>query len=322
MRDRYPPIEPYDHGLLDVGDGNLVYWETCGNPAGKPVLSVHGGPGSGCSPNSRRYFDPERYRIVLFDQRNCGRSTPHASTDQLDLSGNTTARLVADMELLRETLGIERWMLLGGSWGCTLALAYAEEHPSHVSEVVFWGVTTGRWSEGDWAFRDGIEHFFPEQCERRRNALPAALREIDIVEAYARLLDDADRAVREHAAYEWCLWESASPEWPPATGLAARYEDPAFRLAFARIVTHYVRHNLFLEDNVLLEHASRLADIPAVLINGRFDFGAPLSNAWTLHRAWPGSELVIVDNAGHSGSQPGIAQELVRATDRFAAGAG
>jgi proline iminopeptidase len=314
----YPPIDPYDHGFLDAGDGHLIYWETCGNPDGKPAVVLHGGPGSGCTPWHRRLFDPAAYRVVLFDQRNCGRSTPHASVDEVDLSTNTTAHLMADMELLRETLGIERWLLLGGSWGSTLALAYAEEYPGRVSEIVLWGVTTGRHSEFDWAFRDGIDHFFPEQCERRRNALPTELRDGDIVEGYARLLHDPGPAVREHAAYEWCLWESASPNWPPTTGLAQRYEEPAFRLAFARIVTHYARHNGFLEDNVLIENADRLADIPGVLINGRFDFGAPIENAWTLHRVWPRSELVIVDNAGHAGSQPGIAEELVRATERFA----
>jgi proline iminopeptidase len=313
----YPSIEPFANGHLEVGDRHRVYWEQCGNPDGKPALVVHGGPGSGCTPWHRRLFDPDRYHVVLFDQRNCGRSTPHASAPGIDLATNTTAHLVADIERLRAHLSIERWLLLGGSWGCTLALAYAEQYPAHVSEIVFWGITTGRWSEGDWAFRHGIEHFFPEQSERRRNALPRELRDTDIVEAYAQLLHDPDPAVRDNAAYEWCLWESASPEWPPTTGLAKRYEDPAFRLAFARIVTRYVSHNLFLEDNVLLDNADRLADIPGVLINGRFDFGAPMSNAYALHKAWPESELVILDNAGHAGSHPDIAAELVRATDRF-----
>ncbi|HKS90429.1 MAG TPA: prolyl aminopeptidase [Tepidiformaceae bacterium] len=318
MADLYPPIEPYQHGMLDAGDGHRVYWEQCGNPGGKPALVIHGGPGSGCTPWHRRLFDPARYRIVLFDQRNCGRSTPHASVPDIDLSSNTTSHLVADIELLRVTLGIERWLVLGGSWGCTLGLAYAEQFVEHVSEIVFWGVTTGRWSEADWAFRDGIEHFFPEQCARRRSALPPELRDIDVVEAYARLLGDADPAVRDHAAFEWCLWESASPEWPPVPGLAKRYEEPAFRLAFARMVTHYVRHNLFLEDGVLISHANCLAAIPGILITGRFDFGAPMSNAYILQQAWPGAELIIVQNAGHSGSQPGITNELLRATDRFA----
>ena len=318
MTDLYPPIEPYQRDMLDVGDGHRMYWEECGDPRGKPALVIHGGPGSGCTPWHRRLFDPARYRIVLFDQRNCGRSTPHASEPDIHLSANTTSHLVADIELLRETLGIERWLLLGGSWGCTLGLAYAERFAEHVSEIVFWGVTTGRRSEADWAFRDGIEHFFPEQCRRRRDALPPGLRDVDIVEAYARLLCDADPVVRERAAFEWCLWESASPDWPPTPGLAKRYDDPAFRIAFSRIVTHYVRHNLFLEDGILISHADRLARIPGVLINGRFDFGAPISNAYTLRQAWPAAELIIVENAGHSGSQPGITGELLRATDRFA----
>lgn len=314
----YPPIEPYAHGMLDVADDHRVYWETCGNPDGKAALVLHGGPGSGRTPWHRRLFDPEAYRIVLFDQRNCGRSTPHASAPEIDLTTNTTAHLVADMEQLRVELGIERWLLLGGSWGSTLALAYAEERAAHVSGIVLWGVTTGRHSEFDWAFRDGIGHFFPAESERRCDALPPELRNTDIVEAYAALLHDPDPAAREHAAYEWCLWESASPNWPPATGLAKRYEDPAFRLAFARIVTHYARNSGFLEDNVLIQNAHRLSDIPGVLINGRFDFGAPIENAYTLQNAWPNSELIIVDNAGHAGDQPAIAEELVCATDRFA----
>jgi len=304
--------------MLDVGGGNRLYWETCGNPDGKPALFLHGGPGSGCTAWHRRLFDPDAYRVVLLDQRNCGRSTPHASDPSTDLASNTTQNLVADIELVRTHLVIERWLVLGGSWGSVLSLAYAEQCPDRVTEMVLAAVTSGRHTEFDWLFRGGVSIFFPEQWDRLRNALPATARGGDTVEAYATLLENPDPAVRERAAYEWCLWESATPSWPPSTGLAPRFEDPAFRMAFARIVTHYVRHNAWLDDSALLRGAGVLADIPGVLINGRFDFQSPIANAYELHRAWPGSELVIVDNAGHAADNSGITAELVRATDRFA----
>jgi proline iminopeptidase len=309
----YPPLEPYAHGLLDFGDGELVYWEACGNPDGKPALYVHGGPGSGCTPTSRRFFDPNAYRIVLFDQRNCGRSTPHASDPAVDLARNTTQNLLADIERLRRHLGIERWLLFGGSWGSTLALAYAQAHPDRVSELVLFGVTTGRRSEIDWLFRDGLEPLFPEQWERRAALVPDGE---DVLDAYHRLLGDPDAETRRRAAYEWCLWESATPDWPPTTELASRFRDADFAVAFARIVTHYARNDVFLEDGVLLRNAHVLAETPGVLVNGRFDFQAPLGNAWELKRVWPRAELVVVDEAGHGGSPRRDAQ-LVRATDRF-----
>ena len=314
----YPPIEPYEHGLLDVGDGNLVYWEACGDPDGKPAVVLHGGPGSGCTEGHRRLFDPAAYRLVLFDQRGCGRSTPHAGDPATGLSANTTAHLVADIERLRQYLRIDRWLVLGGSWGSTLALAYAEAHPDRVTEMVLFGVTTGRRRETDWLFRGGVSLLFPEQWQALVDALPDADREGDIVEAYSRLLNGPDPAVRQRAAEAWCLWESATPDWPPKPGLARRFTDPRFALAFARLVTHYVRHNLWLEDGVLLRNAGLLADIPGVLINGRFDFQAPIANAWELSRAWPRAELVIVEEAGHDASNAAITRELVRATDRFA----
>ncbi|MGH2514904.1 MAG: prolyl aminopeptidase [Ktedonobacterales bacterium] len=318
MINLYPEIEPYARGTLDVGEGNLIYWETCGNPQGKPAVVVHGGPGSGCTPWHRRLFAPSAYRLVLFDQRNCGRSTPHASDPDTHLASNTTDHLIADMERLREHLRIERWLVFGGSWGSTLALAYAERYPDRVTEMILFGVTTGRHKEFNWLFRGGVSIFFPEQWERLRASLPAAERDGDIVAAYSRLLNDPDPAVRQRAAEVWCLWESATPHWPPKPGLAARFTDPAFALAFARIVTHYVSHNAWLEDGILLRHAGVLASIPGVLVNGRFDFQAPLANAWELHQVWPRAELVIVDDAGHAADSPGLTQELVRATDRFA----
>lgn len=314
----YPEIEPYEHGMLDVGEGNRIYWETCGNPRGKPAVVVHGGPGSGCIPWHRQIFDPNAYRVVLFDQRNCGRSTPHASLPDTDLTNNTTSHLVADMERLRRHLTIDRWLVLGGSWGSTLALAYAEQYPKQVSQMVLFGVTTGRHSEIDWLFRGGVRIFFPQQWDRLCASLPEAERGGDIVAAYSRRLNDPDPAVRSQAVEAWCLWESATLSWPPRLELAPRFTDPSYALAFARIVTHYMSHNVWLEDGALLRGADALADIPGVLINGRFDFQAPIGNAWELSRVWPRAELVIVDNAGHAPNQSAVTEELIRATHRFA----
>ena len=224
------------------------------------------------------------------------------------------------MELLRRHLDVERWLLLGGSWGSDLSLAYTEAHPDRVSAIVLWGVTTGRRVEADWLFRGGLAPLFPQQWDDLLHGLPEGDREGDVVEAYSRLLHDPDPKVHDAAARAWCLWESATPDWPPKTGLASRFTDPDFALGFARLVTHYVRHDLFLEDGELLRNAGRLTGIPGVLVNGRFDLQAPLGNAWELHRVWPGSELVIVDDGGHAGDTPGITEELIRATDRFASG--
>ncbi len=317
MTDFYPEIEPHEHGMLEVGDGNLVYWETCGNPLGKPAVVLHGGPGSGCTEWHRRLFDPTVYRIVLFDQRGCGRSTPHASAPDADLTSNNTANLIADIERLRQHLGFNRWLVFGGSWGSTLALAYAETHRDQVTEMILFGVTTGRHSEFDWTFRGGLAVLFPEQWDSLRAGVPVAERNGDIVEAYHRLLHDPDPTVRQRAANAWCMWESATPAWPPTTGLAERFSDPSYALAFARIVTHYVRHNAWLEDGSLLRDAYSLTDIPGILVNGRFDLQAPIANAWQLNSVWPRAELVIVDDAGHS-ANPSLGQELIRATDQFA----
>jgi proline iminopeptidase len=314
--DLYPEIEPYAHGMLDVGEGNRVYWETCGNPSGKPALVVHGRPGSGCSPWFRRLFDPRAYRIVLFDQRNCGRSLPHAADAATDLAANTTQHLVEDMEGLREKLDVDRWLVLGGSWGSALGLAYAESHPERVSEMVLFGVTTGRHSELEWSFRGGVSLFFPEAWTTLVDALPPEYSSGDVVESYARWLAAPNPQTRGRAARAWCTWESATPHWPPKTGLDKRFEDPDYAMAFARIVTHYVRHGLFLDDGVLLQNARFLSDIPGILINGRFDFQAPIANAWELQRVWPQATLVIVDDAGHV-ADASTAREIVRATDRF-----
>ena len=295
----YPEIEPGDHGMLQVDCGE-IYWEICGNPEGKPALVLHGGPGSGCTPAHRRFFDPTMYRIVLFDQRNCGRSTPSASTSGTSLSHNTTNDLVADIEDLRRHLDVERWLVWGGSWGSTLAVAYAVAHPEKVSEMILWGVTTGRHCEFDWLFRGGAARFFPEQWAKLRSYVPGEVGDHDVPAAYNRLLMDPDPAIHHPAARQWCLWESATGQWPPTDQLAPRFSDPSYALAFARIVTTYVSHNGWLEDGELLERATILRGKRGILVNGRLDFQAPLGNAWALHRAWPGSELVVVDDAAHS----------------------
>jgi len=322
MAEMFPEIAPYQHGMLEVGDGNRVYWETCGNPRGKPAIVLHGGPGSGCTPWHRRLFDPVAYRVVLFDQRNCGRSTPHASSPDTDLASNHTANLIADIERLREHLNIDRWLVLGGSWGSTLALAYAQRHPHRVSEIILFGVTTGRRKEFDWWFRGGAAVIFPAQWQRLLEALPAAERDADVVEAYHRLLNDSDPAIRQQAATAWCEWESATLAWPPVHELSPRYNDPAFALAFARIVTHYVRHNAWFDDAGVLGDVGYLGDIPGIMINGRFDLQAPIRWAWDLHRVWTRANLVIVDDAAHDASNTGITRELIRTTDQFATRSG
>lgn len=311
----YPPIGPYEHGMLDVGDGNLIFWEVCGSPAGKPAVVLHGGPGSGCTPGWRRYFDPAAYRIVLFDQRGCGRSTPHASDPAVDLATNTTQHLIGDIERLRQHLGIQRWLVLGGSWGSTLGLAYVEAHPEHVSEVVLFSVVTTTQREVEWVTRD-MRRVFPAQWEQLRAGIPAADRSGSLVAAYARLLRDPDPAVREKAARDWCDWEDTHVALRPAPP-DPRYADPAFRMCFARLVTHYWQHAAWLEDDALLRGVSRLGGIPCVLIHGRLDVSGPPDIAWDLAQAWPGSELVFVDEAGHGTSDPGMVEALVATTDRF-----
>jgi len=262
MRGLYPEIEPYGHGMLEVSDGDLVYWETCGNPRGKPAIVLHGGPGSGCSDWHRRLFDPNAYCLVLFDQRGCGRSIPHASAPDADLTSNNLPNLIRDIEGLRQYLAVDKWLVFGGSWGSTLALAYAERNPQRVTGIILCGVTTGRRKEFDWLFRGGVAVLFPEEWERLRAGVPVAEQDDDIVEAYHRLLLDPDPRVREQAAVAWCTWESATPAWPPTHRLSPRFTDPAFAMAYARLVTHYVRHDAWLEDGCLLRDAARWPIFP------------------------------------------------------------
>ncbi|MGP4097119.1 prolyl aminopeptidase [Nonomuraea sp. KM90] len=312
-----PPIEPYEHGMLDTGDGNLIYWEVCGNPDGKPALIVHGGPGSGCSVNARRTFDPERFRTVLFDQRNCGRSRPHAANPATDLTNNTTHHLIADMERLREHLGIDKWLLYGGSWGSTLILAYAETHPERVTEIIIPAVTMTRRSEIDWLYR-GVGRFFPEEWERFRQGVPEADRDGDLLAAYGRLLSDPDQKVREKAARDWITWEDAviSLEGNGTPNAYSDRPDDAI-MAMTRICAHYFSNGAFLEEGVLLREAGRLAGIPGRLVHGRLDMGGPLKTAWELAQAWPDAELVVVEDSGHTGSQTFV-QAIRSAVAEFA----
>jgi proline iminopeptidase len=317
MAEPYPSTEPHDHGMLDVGDGNLVYWETRGNPDGKPAAIVHGGPGSGLEGSKGRSFDPDGYRIVIFDQRGCGRSRPHASDPATDMSVNTTEHLLADMERLREHLGIDRWLLFGGSWGSTLILAYAERHPERVSEIVIPSVTTSRRSEIDWLYR-GVGRFFPEEWQRFRDGVPEAERDGDLLAAYARLVESPDAGVRAKATADWLAWEDAVISQEPH-GTPNAYSDrpPAAQLALVRICAHYFSQGAWLEEGVLLREADRLAGIPGVLIHGRLDMGSPLVTAWELARAWPDAQLVVIDDSGHTGSEA-MNDEIRTALDRFA----
>ena len=307
----HPPIEPYETGMLDVGDGHRLYWETSGNPAGRPVLVLHGGPGSGSRPGWRQWFDPEVFRIVQLDQRNSGRSVPHASEPAVDLSTNTTAHLIADLEQLREHVGIDRWLVLGLSWGTTLGLAYAEEHPDRVTGLVLISVTTTTHAEVDWLTR-AMGRVFPEAWARFRDGVAEGDRDGNLAAAYSRLLHDADPEVRDRAARAWCDWEDTHVATHPGHRPHRRFQDPAFRLGFARVVTHYFSHAAFLEEGALLRDAGRLAGIPGVLVTGRLDISGPADTAWHLHRAWPGSELRIVEGSGHGATEEAIHAAIER----------
>ena len=309
----YPPIEPFESGLLDVGDGHRVYWERCGNPAGKPAVFLHGGPGSGCSPDQRRLFDPDKYCVLLFDQRGCGRSTPHASLD-----ANTTWHLVADIEKLRLRSGVERWLVFGGSWGSTLALAYAQTHPQHVSELVLRGIFTLRRDELLWFYQEGASWLFPDEWEHFVAPIAPAQRH-DLIAAYHRLLTGPDEAVRNAAAIAWSEWEGRTITLLPDPAIDAAHGEAHFALAFARIENHYMVHGGFLDEGQLIRDARKLAGIPGVIVQGRYDVCTPMKTAWELHRAWPEAEFHIVGDAGHAFKEPGILDRLIRAADGYAA---
>jgi proline iminopeptidase len=317
MRSLYPEIEPYDSGLLDVGDGQQVYWETSGNPDGKPVVFLHGGPGGGTTPAHRRLFDPERYRIVLFDQRMCGRSLPHASEPEADLSVNTTWHLVEDIERLREHLGVERWQVFGGSWGSTLALAYAETHPDRVTELVLRGIFTLRPQELDWFYEGGAAALFPDLWEGFLEPVPPSDRG-HLIRAYHGLLTDPDPAVHVPAAVAWSRWESSTITLLPRPDLVESFSEPTQAVAFARIENHYFINGGWFEDEQLIRDARTLAGIPTVIVQGRYDVCTPSMTAWDLHRALPEAELRMIPDAGHAFDEPGILDALIEATDRFA----
>jgi proline iminopeptidase len=317
MRTPYPDIEPYATGMLEVGDGQRLYWEESGNPGGRPVVFLHGGPGGETSPRHRRAFDPERYRIILFDQRGAGRSLPHASEPGYDLSVNTTWHLVADLETLRVDRGIDRWQVFGGSWGSTLALAYAQTHPERVTELVLRGIFTLRQSELDWFYEGAAGQIFPDVWEQYVAQVPVDERG-SFIAAYSRLLNDPDPAVHLPAAVAWSTWESSAITLLPHPELVETFAAPHFALAFARIENHYFMNRGWLEEGQLLANAHLLRDIPTVIVQGRYDICTPPVTAWDLHRALPEAEFVLVPDAGHSLDEPGILSALIEATDRFA----
>ncbi|MBN9202342.1 MAG: prolyl aminopeptidase [Microbacterium chocolatum] len=313
----YPPIEPYDTGELLVGDGNRVFYEQSGNPDGKPVVFLHGGPGGGTSPWHRRFFDPERYRIILLDQRGCGRSTPHASAPDADVRHNTTWHLVADIDLLRRNLGIDRWQVFGGSWGSALALAYAQTHPEAVTEIVLRGIFTLRRHELEWFYEGGAGAVFPDLWADFIAPIPV-LERSRMIEAYHRRLFDPDPAVHRPAGLAWTRWEASTLTLRPDPELVAAMTDPDTAVAFARIENHYFVHEGWFREGQLIENARALRGIPAVIVQGRYDVCTPMMTAWDLHRAWPEADFVVVPDAGHAASEPGIATALRAATDRFA----
>ena len=314
-RKLYPPIEPFETGYLDVGDGHRVYYEQCGNPRGKPALFVHGGPGGGGDRNARRFFDPRGYRIVTFDQRGCGRSRPLAA-----LEANTTWDLVADIERLRRRLEIDRWLVFGGSWGSTLALAYAQAHPHAVSELVLRGIFLVRRKELDWFYRRGANAVFPEHWREFAGCIPEDERD-DLLAAYHRRLTSGDEKAQIAFARAWSIWEGVLSSLLPDEKREQHFSDPDFAIAIARLETHYFVNGGFLESETqLIDRIGALRHIPAVIVQGRYDMVCPTESAWELHERWPGSELRIVPDAGHSAYEPGIVNELVGATDRFLAG--
>jgi proline iminopeptidase len=312
LRTLYPPIEPYETGMLDVGDGHSIYFERSGRPGGKPAVFLHGGPGGGVSADHRRLFDPERYDVTLFDQRGCGRSTPHAG-----LEANTTWRLVADIERLREIAGVDKWLVFGGSWGSTLALAYAETHPNRVSELVLRGIYTLTRAELTWYYQFGVSEMFPDKWEKFQAPIPEEERG-DMMGAYRRRLTGDDPAVRIEAAKAWSLWEAGTITLLPNPEIAAVHGDDRFALAFARIENHYFVHNGWLAEGQLLRDAGRLAGIPGAIVHGRYDMPCPARYAYALHKAWPEADFELIEGAGHAYSEPGILDALMRATDRFA----
>ena len=313
MTTLFPPIEPYNHGWLSVGDGHEIYYEESGNPSGKPCLFVHGGPGGGASPAARQFFDPEKYRIVLFDQRGCGQSKPHAS-----IEANTTWHLIDDIELIRETLDIDRWLVFGGSWGSTLSLAYAQRHPERVSELVLRGIFLLRSQELQWFYQHGASELYPDAWQHYLAPIPESERH-DLISAFHSRLTSEDSEVRLSAARAWSVWEASTSFLIQNEDFMAQLDEPEAALAMARIECHYFVNGGFFESpNQLLEAIDKIRHIPCVIVQGRYDVVCPPTTAWDLHRAWPEADFKLIANAGHSAFDPANAAALIEATNRFA----
>lgn len=312
LRGFYPEIEPFETGFLDVGDGHTIYWERVGTRGAKPAVFLHGGPGGGTSPTQRRLFDPKLYDVILFDQRGCGKSTPHASLD-----ANTTWHLVADIERLRAMMGVDKWLVFGGSWGSTLALAYAEAHPGHVSELVLRGIYTLTRAELDWYYQFGVSEMFPDKWERFQAPIPPEERH-EMMAAYRRYLTGPDRKKQLECAIAWSTWEGGTITLLPNPDYEAHFGEDDYAIAFARIENHFFVHAGWLDEGQLLRDAHKLEDIPGVIIHGRYDMPCPAKYAWALHKAWPKADFHLIEGAGHAYLEPGILDQLIRATDRFA----
>jgi proline iminopeptidase len=312
LRSFYPEIEPFETGMLDVGDGHRIYWERFGTRGGKPAVFLHGGPGGATSPSHRRLFDPTLYDVILFDQRGCGKSTPHAS-----IEANTTWHLVADIERLRQMIGAEQWLVFGGSWGSTLALAYAETHPERVSELVLRGIYTLTKAELDWYYQFGVSEMFPDKWERFIAPIPEEERH-EMMAAYRRRLTGTDREEQLRCAVAWSSWEGETITLLPNPDYSDHFYDAEFALAFARIENHFFVHAGWMDEGQLLRDVHKLKDIPGVIIHGRYDMPCPAKYAWQLHKAWPKADFHLIEGAGHAYLEPGILDQLIRATDRFA----
>lgn len=312
MRSLYPPIEPYATGMLDTGEGHQVYYERVGTPGAKPAVFLHGGPGGGCSPDHRRLFDPALYDVMLFDQRGCGRSVPHAA-----LENNTTWHLVADIERLRELAGVSDWLVFGGSWGSTLALAYAQTHAERVSQLVLRGIYTCTRPELEWFYQFGVSQMFPDKWERFEALIPEDER-ADMLGAYHKRLIGDDPELQVAAARAWSLYEGETITLMPDPMLTEQHDDGHYALAFARIETHYFVNGCWLEPGQLLRDAHLLSSVPGTIVHGRYDMPCPAHYAWALHKALPQMDFHLVEGAGHAYSEPGILSRLIEATDRYA----
>ncbi|CAN7411680.1 prolyl aminopeptidase [Rhizobium sp. LjRoot254] len=312
LRTLYPEIEAYETGFLDTGDGHSIYYERSGTKGAKPAVFLHGGPGGGFSAKHRQLFDPKLYDVMLFDQRGCGKSTPNAS-----LENNTTWHLVEDIEKLRQTMGVDKWLVFGGSWGSTLALAYAEKHPEHVSELVVRGIYTLTKGELDWYYQFGVSEMFPDKWERFLAPIPEDERH-DMMGAYRKRLVGTDRQKQVEAARAWSLWEGETITLLPEPETSDKFGEDDFAVAFARIENHYFVHAGWMDEGQLLRDAHILQDIPGTIVHGRYDMPCPARYAWALHKAWPRADFRLIEGAGHAYSEPGILDALIKATDKYA----